>query len=69
MIDFGSVSLRCWPEVLLFSVVVRAGNDIKRSSPLISAGVPQSPERSSSRNCCCARVILMIIFCLFDFRF
>lgn len=33
----GSVSLRCWPEVLLFSVVVRAGYDIKRSNPLSSA--------------------------------
>lgn len=33
----GSVSLRYWPEVLLFSVVVRAGYDIKRSNPLSSA--------------------------------
>lgn len=38
----GSVSLRCWPEVLLYGVVVRAGNDIKRSSPLSSAGVQSS---------------------------
>lgn len=34
--DFGSVSLRCWPEVHLSSVVVLDGNDIKRSSPLSS---------------------------------
>ena len=38
----GSVSLRCWPAVLLWSVVARAGNDKKRSSPLISAGVQSS---------------------------
>ena len=38
----GSVSLRCWPEVLLCGVVVRAGNDIIRSSPLSSAGVLSS---------------------------
>ena len=33
----GSVSLRCWPEVLLCGVVERAGYDIKRSNPLSSA--------------------------------
>ena len=33
----GSVSLRCWPEVLLCGVAERAGNDIKRSNPLSSA--------------------------------
>ena len=33
----GSVSLRCWPEVLLCGVAERAGYDIKRSNPLSSA--------------------------------
>ena len=42
MMNLGSVSLRCWPEVLLCADVVRVGNDIKRSNPLISAGVLSS---------------------------
>ena len=35
----GSVSLRCWPEVLLCGVVERDGYDIKRSNPLISCRI------------------------------
>ena len=47
--NLGLVLLRCWPEVLLCADVVRVGNDIKRSSPLISAGVLSSEGLCSSQ--------------------
>ena len=51
--NLGSVSLRCWPEVLLCADVVQVGNDIKRSSPLISAGI------LSLEGLCCSHLALL----------